>query len=174
MFGSQQTTYQSWLFGDPPGLHKPRLWWRLDFNDAEIGVWLRHGWQRIKSSWITLKVQCRASCARNSNTTGADCKVANGKASREYGGMKTIQSAHSRGQRIRRTRQRGCGHRHQQVWTFRCWWSLHRGWSCGSLRCLRITTTRMSDGCDTWPKQRLSVCSAVSFARVLTGAVLNR
>ena len=39
-----------------------------------------------------------------------------------------------------------------QMWTFRCWWSLHRGWSCGSSRCLR--TTRMSNGCDTRPRQR--------------------
>ena len=42
-------------------------------------------------------------CAWHSNTTSVDCKAANGKASREYGGMKTAQSAHSRGRRIRRT-----------------------------------------------------------------------
>ena len=81
-----------------------------------------------------------------------DCKAANGKASRECGGMKTAQSAHSRGRRIQRTWRRRCGHMNRQMWIFRCWWSLHRGWSCGSSRCLR--TTRMSNGCDTRLRRR--------------------
>jgi len=42
--------------------------------------------------------------APDSDINSVDCKVANGKVSGECGGMKTAQVAHSRGRRIRRTR----------------------------------------------------------------------
>ena len=64
-----------------------------------------HQWNRHQPSTVYgcnqgNKPSAIKRCAWDSNTTSVDCKAANVKASRECGGMKTAQSAHSRGRRI--------------------------------------------------------------------------